>query len=404
MQRGVRLKTMAMLAALATLGLLATWAPAAGPTGGTGRTGGSDAGLKQYASKYYVIYSDLDVDEVREAAVRMTAMVDEYHQRTANFAGTIRQRLPFYLYRHKEDYEAAGGLPGSAGCYIGTKLLALAGPQTTGVTWHVVQHEGFHQFTAQVIGGEFPMWINEGLAEYFGYGVFTGDGFVTGVIPDRLRRDVVALIRDHKAKPFATLMQMSRQQWNEAMDFDLYVQSWSMVHFLAHAEGGRYQQPFDAFLRVVGKGGDWQVAWKNCFKNDVNGPDNTFQRHWSQWWLDLPDNPTAPLYQQATVATITSFFARAYSQNQPMKTMDDFFKLADEKNLKCNGADWLPPALLVTSLDRAKAMGTWSLMPDAGRPWKVRCQLPDKTAIIGQFTLKGDRVEHVAVTSQPAGK
>ena len=50
-------------------------------------------------------------------------------------------------------------------------------------TWHTVQHEGFHQFAHVVIRGDLPIWVNEGLAEYFGEAVFTGDGFVSGVIP-----------------------------------------------------------------------------------------------------------------------------------------------------------------------------------------------------------------------------
>jgi hypothetical protein len=405
MRRTIRWILIAMLAACCGL---TTWAPADPPVGGTGHTGGSDAGLKQYQSKYYIIHSDLDVDDVREAAVRMTAMAEEYHQRTANFAGTVRQRLPFYLYHRREDYEAAGGLPGSGGVFIGAKLLALAGPAATGATWQVVQHEGFHQFARQVIGGDFPVWIDEGLADYFGKAVFTGDGFISGVIPEHTRQDVVELIRTGKAKPFSRMMQMTHQQWNEAMDLNLYLQAWSMIHFLVHADTGRYQQPFEAFIRAVSKGGDWQVAWRNCFKTDVNTVDTTFQKRWSQWWLDLPERPTVVLYEQAVVATITSYFARAYSQNQPLKTLDDFFKAAEEKNLRCNGADWLPPSLLVNAMKAAPAMGKWSLLPNPGMPPRLRCELADRTVFISQFTLKGDRVERVGVqvlpTSQPARK
>jgi hypothetical protein len=39
-----------------------------------------------------------------------------------------------------------------------------------------------------VIGGELPIWVNEGMAEYFGEGIFTGDGFITGVIPPKRLR------------------------------------------------------------------------------------------------------------------------------------------------------------------------------------------------------------------------
>lgn len=54
--------------------------------------------LKLYKTRYYVIHSDLDLDTVREAAVRLTAMAEEYHQRTKGFSGTIRKRFPFYLF------------------------------------------------------------------------------------------------------------------------------------------------------------------------------------------------------------------------------------------------------------------------------------------------------------------
>jgi hypothetical protein len=107
-------------------------------------------------------------------------------------------------------------------------------------------------------------------------------------------------------------------------------------------------------------------------------------------------------------ATLTSFFARAVSQKQTFNTMDEFFAAASAGELKSDPADWLPPSLLVNALTTARTMGKWSLLPDPGRPPRLRCEVPDKTVFIGQFTLKADRVDRVAVqvapASQPAGK
>ena len=94
----------------------------------------ADAQLKRYDTKYYVIHSDLDQDTVREAALRITKMVEVYADRCRSFTGKISTRLPFYLFRHPQDYYAAGGMPGSTGVFTGDKLMAVAGTYVTSRT------------------------------------------------------------------------------------------------------------------------------------------------------------------------------------------------------------------------------------------------------------------------------
>ena len=125
-------------------------------------------GLTTYETPYYFMHTDLSGEAALEAAARMTKMAEEYHARTRDFSGDIREKLDFYLFKNPDDYMAAGGKPGSAGFFAGDRLLAIASNDIDGETWHVVQHEGFHQFAHAVIGGELPIWVNEGLADYFG--------------------------------------------------------------------------------------------------------------------------------------------------------------------------------------------------------------------------------------------
>jgi hypothetical protein len=33
--------------------------------------------------------------------------------------------------------------------------------------WRVLAHEGFHQFIGYELGQQIPMWLNEGMAQYF---------------------------------------------------------------------------------------------------------------------------------------------------------------------------------------------------------------------------------------------
>src|SRR5262245_47586979 len=110
--------------------------------------------LQRYETPYYILHTDVPRDQAQEAAVRMTRMAEEYHNRTREFSGVITTKFPFYLYRERADYETAGGLPKSAGFFNGEALHAYVGAKTDDRTWHTVQHEGFHQFTAAVIGGD----------------------------------------------------------------------------------------------------------------------------------------------------------------------------------------------------------------------------------------------------------
>jgi len=204
--------------------------------------------LQRYETKYYILFTDVPREQAQEVAVRMTKMAEEYHDRTRDFSGVIRNKFPFYLYVHKEDYIAAGGLAGSSGLFAGDSLYAVAGEQLSDRTWHVVQHEGFHQFAAAVIGGDRPMWINEGLADYFGEALFTGDGFISGVVPDWRLKRVRDEITAGKFLPLERMMKLSGEEWNAHIVTVNYDHAWSLTHFLAHGDGGKYQKALASFM------------------------------------------------------------------------------------------------------------------------------------------------------------
>jgi hypothetical protein len=372
------------------------------------------ADLVRYESKYYTIYTDLDPDVEREAAARMTRMADEYHDRTKAFAGVIRQKFPFYLFKSEADYRAAGGWPGTAGVFMGDgdgggKLMAFAGPRISAYTWHTVQHEGFHQFAHAVIGGDIPVWLNEGLAEYFGEGLYTGDGFVVGVVPpwrlQRLKGEILA----GKLKTVRQIMAVPPEQWKAEMSIGNYDQAWSMVHFLVHADAGRYAAPFAQCIRQLSAGKPFDVAWRTTI-----GPADGFEERWKGYWLAQPPSPTHDLYCRATVATLTSFLARATAQRQTFPTLSAFAAAAGDGTLKMSPTDWLPHSLLADALTAAHLddgsaapaedgsadappPDVWTLGSGPNREPTLSLLEPDGTRMTGWFTLNGSRVAAVNV-------
>lgn len=350
-----------------------------------------DVDLPSYDTRYYVIHTDLTGDALREVELRMTRMAEEYRARTRGFFGSADRKLPFYLFRRARDYYATGAPEESAGVFTGTALLAVAEEKTDLRTWHTIQHEGFHQYADAVIGSKLPTWANEGLAEYFGEAIFTGDGFVSGVIPqwrlDRIRKTFEA----GEFMPLREMMDLALSEWNAGLSTRNYDQAWSMVQFLAHGDDGRYQDAFAAFLREIGRGKSWQVAWREQF-----GDVDAFETRWKRYWTSLPDDPTAPLYGRIAAEILTAFFARSYAQRQTFDSFEQFAAAADKGLLRASREDWLPPSLAGDGVRLGRELGTWSIQPDSpGRPPRLVLAMPDGIRVTGRFTLRGARVARV---------
>ncbi len=359
------------------------------------------AHLKTFDTPYYTMHTDISEAEVREADLRMTRMFEEYQKRTAGFSGQINSKFPFFLFKSPEDYYASGAIPQSDGVFMrdqfGRRLMAIAGDHTSDMTWHIVQHEGFHQFADSVIHGELPIWVNEGLAEYFGEARWTGDGFVSGLIPpDRLKEVNIAILRK-TFKPFATMMSMTREEWGSHLDYANYTQAWAMIQFLGHGENGRYQQFFIAFMNNLNRGTPATQAWNNVFGTDTVA----FQKQFEKWWLALPANPTRSEYVRAGVATLTSFLARATIQKQSFTDPADFIKNIKLPDLDTTRDIWLPPKLFEDVSPMVEKIGKWSFETKKNLPPKLVLVDDDGTKYVGTFTIAYNRVTQVNVVVTP---
>ena len=346
--------------------------------------------LIKYLTPYYDMHTDLGPDDAREAWIRMTKMAEEYYARTREFSRAIPGRMPFYLFKDERDYYEAGGIPGSAGVFNGKALLAIAGEKTDAQTWHVVQHEGFHQFAATTIGHNLPVWVNEGLAEYFGESVWTGDAFLSGVVPPWRLKRIQQEIRGEQFKSIKEMMLLEHGAWNAELTIRNYDQAWSMVHYLAPGENGRYQQPFVSFMKAIAHGRQWPAAWQQNF-----GETSGFEKLWREWWLTQDKDPSSDLYVQAMAMTLNSFLARAASQKQSFDSFDAFIAAAKNHQLKANPEDWLPPALLdqvVQGLSTRPA--NWSLQVVQKQPHLI-ATVKDGTRYLGEYTLRGNRISKV---------
>lgn len=374
--------------------------------------------MRIYRTGFYELHTDVSEIEAREAAVRMDVMASEFLRQTEEFNKRPPPFMPFELYRRVGDYEAAGGTPGSGGQYSRKtgKLMAVAGQELDARTWHRVQHEAFHQFAHHTLGAELPPWLNEGLAEYFGEAEFTGDGMVVGLVPPERQQRIVTAIREGSFVSIERLMLMTEDEWNAAIERELYDQAWSLVIYLRYGENGRYQGTFGNFLKLCSQGRGWLQAWKATFGN-IDG----LERGWARWWSDLPPDPTAAGYREATARTLTSFWSRALAQGQVVGSFEELVRLGREGTLAFDDRQWLPPSLLKQAIDDSERLrgegGAWlirrvepsiappqrpgiSAVPRAVREGypELVLLMPDGTAYRGRFAVEGRRVSGVEVS------
>jgi hypothetical protein len=329
------------------------------------------AGLKRINTPFYLLYTDVSPDLAREASVRMTALAAEYSARMSMFGGRSPRGMPFYLFENQMGYMRAGGMPGSAGVFMSRwnhhhfvegKLMAfLQGDdfRARKETWRTVQHEGFHQFSAVVIGGRKPPWIEEGLAQTFETAEFCGDSFVSNLAP---REQIIAVqesIKNKSYMPFDKLLLMEQREWNARMSGDLYLQTWSMAYFLLNADEGRYLKPTEMFVALIGRGKPWQEAFLESY-----GPPAGFEEEWAAWWMKQDPDLSKLDFLAATLRKLTAFAARAELADQPHDTFESL--AASVENPRLTERTWLPPGLLEEALAEAKQVverdgGAWSI-------------------------------------------
>lgn len=329
----------------------------------------------------YRIHGDAPEHVIQEAALRLEKMADVYRTGAAGASDQPDGRLPVFLLLDERDFLAAGGTRDSAGLYRGGVLIALAEPGQEAQIWRVLQHEGFHQFAERAFPEPLPIWLNEGLAEYFGQSAFTGDGFVSGLVPDWRLKRVREDLAGGRFLPLRRLLELSPVGWERLFALRNYDQAWTLVYFLLHGEEGRYAEGFLRFVADVGSGVPWPRAWKEHLPVIPQ-----LERDWRRYWTSLPDDPTAGLRLLATAQTLNSLLARAVSQGQSFESFDAFLKAATAGELKCHPDDWLPPTLLL-AIEEARISGDWSI-----RNGQLHVRVSSGSQLIGVYVIENGRV------------
>ena len=348
-------------------------------------------------SRFYDLYSRLDQDTLREAVARLTSVAKDYQRRTASFRHESMPRLPVYLFDSYEDYLAAGGPEKSCGLYKGTSVLGYFPKGHPDTLWPTLQHECWHQYVSRAVGGDWPAWLEEGLAEYYGVAIWTGDDLITGIVPPDYLERVQADIKERKLLLLTRLLNMDMDTWIANMSEVQYDQAWSLVHFLAHAESDKYRKGLVELIKEAAKSQPGMESFRRVF----GAKYFEAQREYERWWMALTPEATRERTTRATVSTLTSFLARAHLKGMKFKDAEAFFAAAKDGSVlaaaQAKAALWLPKSLLERQLERAEKLQAWSLAT-AGKHPELRLR-QDGAALVGRFELSPTKGIEVKVVS-----
>ena len=285
---------------------------AARPGGGTGAGRGtppapagsgtglrSDSNLTTFKSRFYEVSTDMPRAEVNPIVAHMDAVYQEYLRRFDGFAVKNAIAVRMYLFRTREAYTKfldSKGVPNanSGGIFFiidnnESGLCTFIEGQPGRRMYHVLQHEGFHQFAHIRLGETLPIWANEGLAEYFGRGILVKGVMRTGVAPQSRIDELVSAVRGKRAFDFVTLLGMDSEQWSKIVTSGdkraalMYDQSWSIVHFLVQGDKGKYADAFVKYLKLIAQGRNHAQASDAAFGV---GSLPAFEKSWRRFILE----------------------------------------------------------------------------------------------------------------------
>jgi tetratricopeptide (TPR) repeat protein len=121
------------------------------------------------------------------------------------------------------------------------------------------------------------LWLNEGLAEFYGSLEFEGNEAVLGVPLGYIR-----LLRAVDMLPLKQLLSIDSRSphYNEQDKTGIfYGQSWALVHYLMLGGGPARQDQFKRFLNLVGRGDDAAKAMEDSFGMTLDTIENELRAY-----------------------------------------------------------------------------------------------------------------------------
>jgi tetratricopeptide (TPR) repeat protein len=182
-------------------------------------------------------------------------------------------------------------------------------------------HEYVHLHLRDNVPGV-PLWLNEGLAEFYGSLQFSGGEALLGLpLPYYIR-----LLRSEEMLPLTTLMSIDSRSphYNEQDKTGIfYGQSWALVHYLMLGGSGRQDQ-FRRFLHQVSRGDDAVKALENSFGMTLDAVEKELHAYVRRG--DMPSLRIASADDPQAYASYTAMQRQSLSEGEANYYLGDLLR------------------------------------------------------------------------------
>lgn len=232
---------------------------------------------------------------------------------------SLRELLPGFYEVKGRTHPAGIFQPGAERNYVAFRLDAPA--ESSG---EILYHEYTH-FLLRLMYGDLPVWLNEGLAEFYGH-TKIGDKEVIVGQPSSYH---VALLRDAKLMPVETLFAAGHDsplynEQNKASVF--YAESWAIVHYEMLGSRTTHGQQLSNYIRLLLNEHVDQVEAARRSFGDLAAFTRTIEayaRNQAFYQVTLP--PTSPLDK-------SSYPTRALTEAESLAVRGNFLAYSRRPN------------------------------------------------------------------------
>lgn len=224
---------------------------------------------------------------------------------------SLSQLLPEY-WATKGHVHPAGIFFGNFNKYFVALRTDVTGPNT----YETIYHEYYHSLTLPYFP-DLPLWLAEGLAEFFGHTDVQGKQAILGdVNPHQLG----LLRQQQQLLPLNVLFQVngSSPYYNEQDKTTIfYAESWALTHYLMVGDHATHRKPLADYLRELGNGVPQDQAAREAF-GDLNQLLNQLEDYVSRFSLQGLGMATPEIGEK-------NFPARQLSAAESAALRADFF-------------------------------------------------------------------------------
>lgn len=228
---------------------------------------------KALTSPHFEIYTTASAGLARET-LRYFENIYDFFDKFLHLRPDAGQRVRVVMFSSEKEFAPYQPSKTTAAYYVGglARETIVIGQYSPAVQ-PVVVHEYTHLLVNQ-IGGYYPLWLNEGLAEFFSTFERAGTEVRLGRVPGGL------MDPNQTRLPLARILEMDWEspeyRSKEAVGM-VYAQSWALTHMVMVGE--RYRGRSAEFIKLVASGGASADAFATVYGRTVEQVQEDLASH-----------------------------------------------------------------------------------------------------------------------------